>query len=356
MDFGFYLPCYWPDMSYPPDRLYADMLEQAKLVEDLGFVSVTIPEHHFINYLVHPSTLLTAVKIASVTKRMKVMTAILVLPFSDMRRLAGEIAQTDCLTDGRLELGVGRGAFQYEFDRFGIPLAESRERFVDALQLLIKLLTETDVSWKSKWYDFPPLTTMPRVVQKPHPPIWIAALAPEAIYSSVKFGHHVMTTPLRDPFNAAKAQAEAFFRAQREEGEKAKHLLFSTLRMTYIGTSEADIREKRRMAMDNHRRFSNVFETPGEVIGGAIKPLDRVTISEEEVEKALIIGSADYVLEKMMAYGDLGVHNMQLNGTFGASHRDAMRSLELFAEKVMPHFVGTPGSVSWSNQAPVAAK
>lgn len=338
MDFGFYLPCYMPDTSYPAERMYVDMLEEAKLADRLGFVSVTIPEHHFINYLVHPSTLLTAIKVADATKNVRILTAVLVLPFADMRRMAGEVAQTDCLTDGRLEIGVGRGAFRYEFDRFGIPIEESRERFVDALQLLMKLLSETDVSWKSKYYDFPPLTTMPRPRQKPYPPIWIAALAPEAIASSVKYGHHIMTTPLRDPFAAAKAQAEAFFQAVEEVGPAARHLRFSTLRMTYVSESEADIRAKRRLAMENHKRFANVRETPGEVHAGAVTPLETTGVTEDDIEKSLIIGSPQYVVDKLMTYATLGIHNMQINATFGASHADAMRTLELFAAKVMPHF------------------
>ncbi len=351
MDFGFYLPGYWPDLSYAPERLYGDMLEQAKVAEDLGFVSVTIPEHHFINYLTHPNTLLTAVRVAGITTRIRLITAVLVLPFSDMRRLAGEVAQADCLTNGRLEIGVGRGAFRYEFARFGIPPEESRERFVDALNLLTKLLSETDVSWKSKFYDFPSLTTMPRPVQKPHPPVWVAALAPESIYSSVKFGNHVMTTPLRDPFEAAKSQAAAFFRAVDEEGERAKRLRISTLRMTYVSRNEADIREKRQMAMDNHRRFTNLHETSGEVCGGAVKPLEHVNVTEDELEKALIIGPPDYCLEKVKAYADLGIHNMQLNMTFGANLRDATRSMELFSERIMPHFRDTIGSAGPSTSS-----
>jgi len=345
LDFGFYLPCYWPDLTRPADQLYSEMLAQARHADELGFVSVSIPEHHFINYLTHPSTLLTAVKVAAVTSRVKILTAIIVLPFYDVRRLAGEVAQTDCFTDGRLQIGVGRGAFRYEFDRLGVKFEDSREMFVDSLQLLIKLLTETDVAWKSRYYEFDSLTTMPRPVQKPHPPIWVAAVAPEAIYSSVKFGNHVMTTPLRDPFEAAKAQAEAFFKAVDEDGEKARHLKLSTLRMIYVGRTEADIRAKRRLALENHKRFTDLYETPGHVIAGAVQPLESIALTEDELEKALIIGSPDYCLDKLMKYGELGIHNMQVNSSFGASHDDVMRSMELFASHVMPNFAGTPGSV-----------
>ena len=141
MQFSFYLPCYWPDTSVHAKVMYGEMLEQAARAEALGYAMLGIPEHHFINYLTHPSPLLTAVKVTSVTTHMPLITSVLVLPFLDMRRLAGEIAQADCLTDGRIHLGLGRGAFRYEFDRFNVPVEDSRARFDDALALLKKLMT-----------------------------------------------------------------------------------------------------------------------------------------------------------------------------------------------------------------------
>ncbi len=152
MDFSFYLPCYWPDTSVPARKMYGEMLEQAVAAETLGFATLAIPEDHFLNYLTHPNPLMTAIKVASVTERIPLITAVLVLPFFDMRRLAGEIAQADCLTDGRIQLGVGRGAFRYEFDRFGVAVDESREKFDDSLALLETLLTEEEVSWDSTYY------------------------------------------------------------------------------------------------------------------------------------------------------------------------------------------------------------
>jgi alkanesulfonate monooxygenase SsuD/methylene tetrahydromethanopterin reductase-like flavin-dependent oxidoreductase (luciferase family) len=337
MDFGFYLPCYWPDTSYPAQRMYKEMLEEAKFAEDLGFVAFAIPEHHFLNTLVHPSPLLTAVRVASVTKRIPIQTAVLVLPLHDMRMLAGEIAQADCLTDGRIQVGVGRGAFRYEFDRFGVPMEEARERFDDSLQLLIKLLSEENVSWDSRFYKFDALTITPRPVQKPHPPIWIAAMHEQSIGWAVSNGYPVMTTPLRDPFAAARMQADAFVKARTQAGPFAAGLRMSMLRNAYVGTDEADIREKVRFGLQKQRQFANVFNTPGEVDRGKIKLLD-VPITEEEIANNIIIGSPQQCVDKLARYEALGIDNLMLNMNFGASHRDVMRSLELFATRVMPQF------------------
>ena len=339
MDFGFYLPCYYPDTSYPPERLYQDMLEQARQADDLGFPTASIPEHHFINYLVHPSPLLTAIKVAENTKHLRLLIAVLVLPFYDMRRLAGEVAQTDCLTMGRVEFGVGRGAFQYEFDRLGQSITDSRERFVDLLLLLLKLLDEENVTWKSPYSDIPePLTIMPRPYQKPRPPIWVAALSSEAIASTVKHGFPVMTTPLRGSFAVAKEQADAFTGAVAEVGPAAEHLRLSMLRMVYVAKDEADKREKVRLGYENHRRFTNVRETPGTVHGGAIQPVEDTNVSMDDVASALIIGTAQEVTDTLKKYADVGIHDIQANFTFGAEHKDVMGSVERFAKDVMPHF------------------
>ncbi len=196
MQFSLFISCYYPDTGYPAERLYADMLEQAVLAEELGFSGLTVPEHHFINILMNPGPLLLALKIADATKRIPIRIAVLVLPFLDMKRLAGEIALTDCLTGGRLEIGVGRGALAYEFKRFGVSVEDSRAHFDESLAVLEALLGREEVSWDGAYYTFDTLTTMPRPLQRPSPPIWIAALAPPAIYHSALKGYHIMTTPL----------------------------------------------------------------------------------------------------------------------------------------------------------------
>ena len=336
MEFSFYLPCYWPDMRVSARTMYGEMLEQAVAAEQLGYATLAIPEHHFINYLTHPNPLMTAIKVADATKAIPLITAVLVLPFFDMRRLAGEIALADNLTDGRIQLGVGRGAFRYEFDRFGVAVEESREKFDESLALLEALLTREDVSWQGKWYDFAPLTITPRPLQAPHPPIWIAALAPVAIYHSVMKGYHVMTTPLRDPFEAAKAQAEGFFKAVEELGPAGAGRRLSMLRMLYIARDDDDTRDKLEIAHENHRRFCNVFDTSGQVTGGAIAPID-VKESVEDMGETLLIGTAEQVIEKLVPYAELGIHDLMLNMSFGAAHRDVMDSMTRFVRDVQPH-------------------
>ena len=336
MDFGYYLPCYWPDTSYPMHRVYADMTVQAQYAESAGYSSLSIPEHHFTNALVHPSGLLTAVHVAGQTKRIPLVTATTVLPFHNIPILAGQIAQADCLTNGRVQIGVGRGAYRYEFKRLQIPIDEARARFDDSLNLLIELLSKKDVSWNSQFYTIPPTTITPRPVQDPHPPIWFAATTPEAIEYAAARGFSVMTTPLRESFAKVRAQAEAFHRGHSKAESRSDQRL-SMLIMLFVSR---DAQQKETMinhALGRHRRFLNVFGGEGEVEGGAIK-LYESDLTAREIEQNLIIGTPEHCIEKLQEYRALGIHNIQLNMSFGATHDEVIDSMKAFAQRVMPSF------------------
>ena len=178
MEFNTHLSMDYKEKSYGSARIYDDMVEQAKLADELGFDAVSLTEHHLVNIGMNPAPLMTAVKIADHTKRVKIITAVVVLPLHDMRVYAGEVAMADILTNGRLILGVGRGAYAFEMGRFGIPMEETRERFDESLDVLLKLLREEEVAWTGKHYSFEALTVMPRPMQPGGPAMMMAALAP----------------------------------------------------------------------------------------------------------------------------------------------------------------------------------
>ena len=158
MKFSIQLSADYPSKDYGGDRVYQDMLDQAVLADRLGFDAVSITEHHLMNCLMMPAPLQFAVKIAAMTNQLNIMTSIVVLPLHDMRIYAGEVVVADIFTGGRLLLGVGRGAFPYEMERLGVPMNETQDRFNESLEVLQALLTQEEVSWDGKYYQFDPLT------------------------------------------------------------------------------------------------------------------------------------------------------------------------------------------------------
>jgi alkanesulfonate monooxygenase SsuD/methylene tetrahydromethanopterin reductase-like flavin-dependent oxidoreductase (luciferase family) len=338
MKFSIFLSSYFPDTTCSAKELFDDMLEQARLADQYGYCAVTLPEHNMVNILMNPAPLQTAVKVASQTKHIDIVTAVLVLPFHDMRRLAGEIAVADILCDGRVILGVGRGAFGYEFDRFGVTLEESREKFDESLDVMQKLLTEEEVSWAGKYYNFPATTIMPRPMTKPMPPLMIAALAPEAIYHCALRGFHVQTTPLQGSMELLRQQTDAFFRGVAGRGKAGQQQRLSLLRLGHVTNNDRDTREKLVLAQDYFKRFDNVlYNGPGIVKNGAIEPLPPKQTVEQLAEN-LLIGTASEIIDKLGAYDEAGIHEVNLNLNIGASQSETVETIQRFSEEIMPHF------------------
>lgn len=338
MDFSIQLSAYYPDKSYGGDRIYADMLEQAVLADSVGFDAVSLTEHHLMNILMLPAPLQFAVKISDHTKQCKILTSVVVLPLHDMRIYAGEVVCADIFTNGRLMLGVGRGAFGYEMDRMGVPLDISREKFDESLDVLQALLSEEEVSWDGKYYKFDPITIMPRPA---HPPkIMMAVMVPDGIYACTKRGFHIQTTPLSGNHQMMLDQVGAHTRAKDEMGAAGQHLTLSLSRVAFIGKTEADRRRKIEQANDYYSRFDNVYTGPGLLENGMIKPLPRKQ-SMDELAASLLICTPQEMIDKLAPYEEAGVDRVILNVNFGASQSETLDCIQQFAEEVMPHFSTT---------------
>ena len=337
MDFSIQLSAYYPDKSYGGDRLYADMIEQAVLADKLGFESVSITEHHLINILMMPAPLQFAVKLADATKNIKIMTAVVVLPIHDMRTYAGELVCADIFTEGRLLLGVSRGAWKFEMERLGVPLEDSREKFDESLNVLTALLNEEEVSWDGKYYKFDAITIMPRPVRKGGPQMMLGAVQPEAIYHSAKRGFHIQTTPLSGDHQRMLDQVDAFHRGKADQEGEKQDLTLTLSRVGFLTGNDADKREKLLQANDYYSRFDNLYSGPNIVDAGLIRPLPR-SQTIDQLEESLLVCTTQEMIDKIGPYAEAGVDRFVLNINFGASQQDTLESIQRIAEDVMPHF------------------
>ncbi|MEM7207949.1 MAG: LLM class flavin-dependent oxidoreductase [Pseudomonadota bacterium] len=337
MKFSIQLSAYYPDKNYGGDRLYADMLEQAVLADTLGYDAVSITEHHLINILMMPAPLQFAVKIASQTQNVNIMTSVVVLPIHDMRVYAGELVCADIFTEGRLLLGVGRGAFPFETDRLGVPLDDTREKFDESLDLLQRLLTEEEVGASGKYYNFEPITIMPRPVRPIN--LMMAVMVPDGIYACTKRGFHIQTTPLAGNHQLLLDQVDAFNRGKDELGEAGEHLTLSLSRVCFTAQNEAHRKKLVEQAHDYYGRFDNVYtQGPGLVDNGMIRPLPR-ECSIDETDANLSIHTPSQMIDKLGLYADVGIDRFIMNVNFGASQSETLDNIQCFAEEVMPHFV-----------------
>ena len=336
MDFNHFLTSYMPDPNIGSKIHFQNMVEQSILAEKLGYKTVSIPEHHLINLLMMPSPLQMAVKIASLTKNISVSTSVAVLPLHDMRTYAGEVSTADILTDGRLILGVARGAFPWEMEKLGTPIEHSKEKFIESLEVLQKLLAEEEVSFKGKYYNFDALTIMPRPITQPVP-IMIAAMDPKSIKSAASRGFHVQSTVLSGTKELLMERVNAFKEVCEELGEKGKLLKLSMQRMMFVAKDQDDVEKKNRLAYEYYKRFDNMFTGPGKVKNGNIVPLPRKQ-SFEEMKENLLICTVNELIDKLSIYAEAGVDEFIISSSFGQEQNETLESMHKISEEIIPYF------------------
>ena len=336
MDFNHFLTSYMPDPNIGSKQHFKHMLDQSVLAEKLGYVAVSIPEHHLVNILMMPSPLQMAVKISSLTNKIRLSTSVAVLPIHDMRTFAGEVTTADILTEGRLVLGVGRGAFAWELDRLGTPIESSKEKFIESLEVLNSLLSKENYSFKGKYYNFNAITIMPRPISDPVP-IMIAAMDPSSIRNAAANGYHVQSTVLSGTKKLLLERVNAFKEGQQDAGENGKLIRLSMQRMAYAAKDENDAKEKNLLAYEYYKRFDNMYTGPGKVNKGLIEPLPRAQTLEEMTEN-LIICPINEMIDKLSAYAESGVDEMIISAGFGQNQEDMIESMYRISEHIIPHF------------------
>lgn len=336
MDFNHFLTSYMPDPKVGSKEHFKNMIDQAILAEKLGYKTVSIPEHHLVNLLMMPSPLQMAVKIAALTNKINITTSVVVLPLHDMRTYAGEVATADILTEGRLILGVGRGAFAWEMARLGSPIESSREKFIESLDVLQKLLNEEEVSYKGKYYNFEPITIMPRPISNPIQ-IMIAAMDLKSIKDAAARGYHVQSTVLSASKELLKQRVDAFKEGALQLGEQGKLLKLSMQRMGFAAVNQKDALAKNKLAYEYYKRFDNVFTGPGIVKHGLIEPLPRKQ-SLEELTDNLLICPTNEMIDKLSLYAEAGVDEIIISAGFGQSQQETIESMHRISEEVIPYF------------------
>ncbi len=180
-----------PDQSRRVAAMAGDMA-QFELAEALGYDTVWLAEHLFSTYGMVTSTQVLAAAVAERTKKIAIGTAVVVVPFNHPLRTASDFALVDILSEGRLKFGVGRAYQPHEFTGLGLPMEESRAMYTEGLALIRKAWTEQRITHDGRFWQVPePTEVLPKPVQRPHPPIYQAAISPESFEAAARDGLHV---------------------------------------------------------------------------------------------------------------------------------------------------------------------
>jgi alkanesulfonate monooxygenase SsuD/methylene tetrahydromethanopterin reductase-like flavin-dependent oxidoreductase (luciferase family) len=321
--------------------MYERVTEWAQLAEDLGYDSVWFAEHHFSSYGYIPNPLMMAIKIAQVTSRIRLGTAVLVLPFWNPLRVAEDIAMTDQLTQGRLDVGVARGYQPYEFARFGIDMADNRERTDEALEVLLRALTEDGFEFHGNYHDIPETTIFPKPYQKPSPPIWLAAHTSESFEIAARLGLKSITTNSGRAIDQLEEGWAAFLAARQAYGLEGP-ADFAVQQQLCVAPSDEEARSQMEHFLYAQRQVGHLRAGTQHVVKGYSKPLalEGEPTLDELFERRTLSGSPATVRAKLDAYRHVcGITALNCTFQLGAMEPETVtRSMRMFAEDVMPHF------------------
>ena len=185
----------WPERRVDLATVYARALERIEIMDRTGYDAVWLAEHHFSSFSVCPSVHMVGTLAAARTKRLRIGTAVSLAPFYHPLRLAEEVALLDLLSGGRVNWGAGRGFARVEFTAFGVPPEESVSRFHETVEIVLRAWTDEKLSFAGQHFHFDDVEVLPKPVQQPHPPVWVAASSEGAIDWAAGRGFSILMDP-----------------------------------------------------------------------------------------------------------------------------------------------------------------
>lgn len=185
----------WPERRVAIETVFARALDRIEVMDRSGYDAVWLAEHHFSSFSVCPSVHMVGVMAAARTKRLRIGTGVSLAPFYHPLRLAEEVALLDVLSRGRVNWGAGRGFARVEFENFGVPPAESTSRFHEAVEIVLRAWTEERLSFAGEHFRFSGVEVLPKPLQQPHPPVWMAATSDSAIGWAAGRGFSILMDP-----------------------------------------------------------------------------------------------------------------------------------------------------------------
>ena len=303
-------------------------------MDESGYDAIWLAEHHFTSYSVCPSVHLMAMYVAERTKNLRIGTAVSLAAFYHPLRLAEEVALLDVLTNGRVNWGAGRGFDRDEFRIFGIPPEHSRERFQEAVKIVLSAWQNEKLTWHGQHWHFDDVEVLPKPIQQPHPPTWVACGSDEAI----KWAGAQGLTPLLGPhgsFQETSRQYDRFYRLLETNGHELSGRVIPMTRLIAVADTDREAEDIARQGADwiigSYKNESKGSAAITEVVDndGTVRVVDPV---ERYLDDVAIWGSPSRVIDTLERLEE----EIPLNYLMCAplSHS----SFIAFTEKVLPHF------------------
>jgi natural product biosynthesis luciferase-like monooxygenase protein len=345
----FYLPSSLPATRAEGAERFRTIVEQVGFGEDLGFESVWLAEHHFHSFAgFFSAPPVIGAAIAQRTNKMRIGTAVLLLPYHHPLRVAEDYATLDCLSGGRVEFGIGHGFVKWEALTFGIPLDDLRDRFKENLEVVLKAWKEPKLNHKGRFHEFSGVEVWPRPVQEPHPTVWMAATTSvESFEYSGAQGFHMMLIPFLNEVEELRLKMQAYFDARRSAGHDPATARVLGVYHAHVGESSAQARAAAEVGLaEYHSAASQAHSlTPGMADPESYRSherhraaMKRLTFKELVEQSRVLVGDAEEVRDQV-DYVRERLYLTDLAGNFalgGLTDDQARASMRRFMEKVAP--------------------
>jgi probable F420-dependent oxidoreductase len=325
--------------SFEGDRaakVFHETIEEVVLAEKIGIESVFVSEHHFVDTGFFPSPLISLSYLAARTSKIKFGPGVLLLPLYDPVHVAEDCAVLDIISGGRLILGVGQGYRPEEFDAFNVPLTDRPGRMREGVTLIRRLWTEPKVTFRGKYFQSDELPLNPKPVQSPAPPIWIAAKKRRAVELAAEVGDGWFADPIT-PVPIIRRNRTYWENAIRAAGHDPADRTFAYYREFLVSDNDDTAWQAGRESMingyRNYLRWGHLVDDEGKPIAP-----DRADLLEQIVKERFTWGGPERCaadIEKLRE--TLRLDHLIMKMKFpGLSHQDAMKSIQLFGQKVLP--------------------
>ena len=329
------------DESWSAADVFRDLDDHVRIAEQGGFETAWFAEHHFFNYCLCPSPLLAAAYFAGRTERIRLGTAVVVLPLYEPSRLVQEIGMVDTISNGRLVVGVGSGYQPFEFERFRLSLDEAIDRTMEVLDIIELGLTQGEFEYNGQHYQYPRTVVASRSVQQPLPEIWVAGLMshPKVQRRVAESGYVPMLTPSWNPMSTMVKARDAYQDLYRSIGRDPADLPFGLMRFVHVTDNRQHALEAAERARYSSRVSLSFRLDYGRLNGIYAEDLAaEAEPSLEEMVDNYIIGDVEHCIQTIVEDYELMHHshvlfNVQLGGVPGDR---VLKTLEALASDVIP--------------------
>ena len=330
-------------------QIFKDSMELIQAAEDSGSEGIWLAEYHFDpgrSVLSAPVTVAGAV--AARTKKVKIGLAVHVLPLRNPVQIAEEIATLDHLSDGRLDFGIGRAAFPRIYQGYGFDYAESRDRFDECLEIILRSWTEERFSFKGKFYQYDDLCVVPKPLQKPHPPIRIGATSEDTFELVGRMGYPIFINPSRvTTLLDLKPLVAEFHQAREKAGHTGQVDVGLRVPVYVAETKEKAYSEPKESTMFQMQRLINVITqsigaagiSTGDDRAAQAERLKAMTY-EDVLANTVVYGTPESVVERLQQLQEeLGLTQVIYEVNFGCNVplEHQIKAVQLINDQVAPN-------------------